>query len=376
VHVLDALTLIPSSIPFGLNLVNHLVWPRDTELLDPPWRVSVLIPARDEEATIEACVRAALDVQPPVLEVWVCDDQSTDRTPEILVELQKLDPRLKVLQAAPLPAGWVGKPHACHQLGQVATGDLFLFVDADTNLTTDATQRLAGIMHATNARVISPYPRQDMVTWAEQAVLPLVPLTFTSWFPLDFIWKHVDPKLMIVNGQVIAFRREAYEFIGGFASVKSEIVDDMAIGRRAKQLDQRVCFADGSHIAHTRMYRNADEIWKGFSKNFYAGIGGSPTALLFVVVLYFLAYLFPLVRLTTELWWGVPSLEAAVGVAFIFGARAVLARDLGHSVTSVLLHPVGVIALLTIAMNSMRWFHTDRIQWRGRTYTGRGDQQV
>jgi chlorobactene glucosyltransferase len=371
VPFLDVLTLAFSAIPLGLNLVNDRVWPRADETLVPSERYSVLIPARNEQVTIAACVRAALAVQPPVHEVWVCDDHSTDQTPDLLRQLQAEDPRVKVLQGADLPPGWVGKPHACHQLGQAATGDVLLFVDADTELAPDATQRLAAAFARYNARVVTAFPHQRVGSWLEDLIVPLLPLTFTSWLPLDLIWKHVDPRFLIVNGQVLAFRREAYELIGGFAAVHDHIVDDMAICRRAKELDQRLLFIDGTRIAHTRMYRNAAEVWQGFSKNFYEGLGANPLRLAFVLTCYFMAFVFPYLRMVVELALGLFPWAAAIGVAFNLGARHILARRLGHSLRSVLLHPIGVMVLLVVAVNSMIWSHTGRIRWRGRTYASR-----
>lgn len=364
----DVVTLVFAFIPLGLNLVNDRVWPRADTQSPPAQRYSVLIPARNEADTIVACVRAALAVQPPVHEVWVCDDDSTDATPALLRELQATDPRLHVFQGAPLPPGWVGKPHACHQLGQRATGDVLLFVDADTELAPESTSRLNAAFERYNAKVITAFPHQRIGSWVEDMVVPLLPLTFTSWLPLDLIWKHVDHRFLIVSGQVLAFQRASYETIGGFAAVRDEIVDDMAICRRSKQLDHRLLFLDGTRVASTRMYRGAGEVWRGFSKNFYEGLGARPLRLCFVLTCYFLAFVFPYLRLLVELWVGVLPWAAAIGVAFNLASRRLLARRLGHSLRSVLLHPLGVLVLLAIALNSMRWSHQGRIAWRGRTY--------
>ncbi|MCB9680069.1 MAG: glycosyltransferase [Alphaproteobacteria bacterium] len=366
--LLDALTLIPSSIPFALNVVNARAWPRAVDLHAPVGAVSVLIPARNEAANIERAVRAALAVTPPVHEVIVCDDGSTDATPDILARLAADQPRLQVIAAPPLPEGWVGKPHACHVLGQAATGDLLVFVDADTALQPDASARIQGILSRYRARVLTAFPAQELGTLAERLIVPLLPLTFTSWMPLDLIYKHIDPRFLVVNGQVLAFTAEAYAAIGGFASVHDRIVDDMAICRRAKELDQRVVFADGQDVARTRMYRSAAEVWDGFSKNFYQGLGGHPAALAFVVGVYLLAFVLPYARLGVEAAWGTWSLAAVVGVAFNLGARTILARRLHHDALSVVLHPIAVVVLLVIALNSARWSWTGRIAWRGRTY--------
>lgn len=366
--VLDALTILPPFIPLLLNAVNRRVWPRAEDCSGPLPRFSVLVPARNEEDNIATCVRAALAVEPPVHEVIVCDDDSTDGTAAILERLAKEDPRLRVIAGTTLPDGWVGKPHACHQLGRAATGDHLLFVDADTTLTMDATRRLSAVFERYNTKVITAFPHQVFGTAAEALIVPMLAMTFTSWMPLDLIWKHVDPRFLIVNGQVLAFRREAYETIGGFEAVKSDIVDDMAICRRAKELDQRVIFIDGQDLATTRMYRGVRDIWQGFSKNFFIGLGSSVPALVFVLTMYFLAYVFPFLRLGWELLTGMPSVATLVGVGFALTARGLLARRFAHPWWTVLLLPVAGACVIGIGVNSALWSIQGRIAWRGRTY--------
>ncbi len=369
-NLLDALTIVPSSIPLALNLVNLAVWPRADEVVDDPASISVLIPARNEEDNIERAVRAALAVRPMVHEVIVCDDDSTDRTGQILELLAMEEPRLRVISGGPLPDGWVGKPHACHQLGQVATGELLVFVDADTALSPDAGRRLVALMQRYRSKVVTAFPRQQLSGLAEQLVVPLLVLTFTSWLPLDLVYKHIDPRFLVVNGQVMAFRSEAYASIGGYEAVRNAIVDDMEICRRAKELDQRVVFVDGQALATTRMYQAASEVWLGFSKNLFVGLGSSLVALAGMVTLYLLAFVFPYLRLGVELAIGAPSVAALVGVGFNLGARGLLARRHGHSLLSVLLHPLAVVVLLAIAVNSAIWARRGQIRWRGRTYQG------
>lgn len=369
---LDALTVIPASIPFALNVVNAWGWPRAAATAAPAPEdptVSVLVPARNEEATIEACVRAALAQTVPVREVIVADDHSTDATAAILARLATAEPRLRIVHPPPLPPGWVGKPHACHHLGRAATGDLLLFVDADTRLAPDAVARLLALYRRTfPPQVVTAFPRQETPSFAEDLMVPLLPLTFTSWIPLDLVWRFVDPRVLVVNGQVLAFRREAYDRIGGFEAVKDAILDDMAICRRAKALDRRVMFVDGQDLATTRMYRSWAEVRAGFSKSTFEGLGESWLALGFVIALYLSAFVLPYARLGAELAAGAPSVAAAAGVGLNLGARGILAARLGHSVRSVLLHPLAVVAFVGVAVESAVRTVTGTLAWRGRTY--------
>lgn len=358
----------------AMTVFNLSTWPRgrrlegDDERFDG--RVSVLIPARNEQATIERCVRAALDGGHPVDEVLVYDDQSTDATPEILARLRREDDRLRVVDAHELPPGWVGKPHACHRLAEAATGDLLVFVDADTFLTGDGLDRIASLMADKRADLVTAVPRQKAGGFVERLVLPLLHLTYTSWFPLMLVWRSQDPRFLAANGQVLAVTRSTYDAVGGFEAVRNDVVDDMAFCRRAKQRGRRVVFADGFDMATCRMYETASEVWQGFSKNLYEGIGGHPVALVGVCAVYFAAFVAPYIAAGVAWAGGFAWLlaPALAGVAANVITRLALTIRFRQPAEGVVLHPVGVLALLTIAINSFRWHLGDAIVWRGRTY--------
>jgi len=360
-------------LTLGLTLLNRLTWPRaggggppSLEGGDLP-AVSVLIPARDEEATIARAVQSAL--AEPIAEVVVYDDGSTDRTPDILAAID--DERLRVVRGGALPEGWVGKPHACHQLARHATGGLLLFLDADVQLQPGAITRIVALREAWGAAVLTAVPRQQVDTVAEQLVVPLLHLTYTSWLPNVAVPLLPFTSMVAANGQVLAVDRLTYEALGGFAAVRDAVVDDMAFCRRSKAHGQRVVFVDGHGLATCRMYTSAQEVWEGFSKNIYAGVG-HPLTMLLVLGAYVAAFLLPWVVLPLALAGVGADLlaPAAVGVAANVVQRAVLAERHDHPPASVLLHPVGIAALLAIALNSWRWSWRGTIRWAGRTYPG------
>ncbi len=357
----------------AMTAFNLATWPRGARSSKgqrPRRRLSVLIPARDEAAHIERCVRAALASTYPVEEVLVYDDHSTDDTPAILARLAGTFGRVRVVDAHGLPPGWVGKPHACHRLAAEASGDVLVFVDADTFLHDDGVARIASLLDDKQADVVTAVPRQKAHGFVERLVLPLLHLTYTSWFPLMLVWKSRDPRFLAANGQLLAITRDAYDAIGGFESVRADVVDDMALCRRAKEAGRRVAFADGFDMATCRMYESAAQVWQGFSKNLYEGIGAHPAALLGVCAVYSLAFVVPYVALGVALISGATWLlaPALVGVGANVLARAALAWRFRQPAEGVLLHPVGVLALLAIALNSFRWHTRDTIAWSGRTY--------
>ena len=371
IDALWALFAAPALVPAGLVGLNLLTWTRGRPgALDG--RLSVLIPARDEVAQIEGCLRAALRGGVPLHEIIVCDDGSTDGTSELLARLQAELPLLRVISGAPLPPGWVGKVHAMHQLAAAAEGELLLFLDADVRVAEGGLQRLAGLLPG--ADVVTAVPRQEMITPAEGLLMPLLHLSYVAWLPMFLIPLVSDPRVLAANGQVLLVRRARLDAIGGVAAIKGEVVDDMALCRAVKKGGGRVIFADGLDMACCRMYQSRAEVERGFSKNLYEGIGGSLPALFVVIALHLLFFVLPylgllLSPLAPGLLW--PSL---VGVALNLGLRLGMAARWGHPIWSAFAHPVGILGLLRIAVRSAIWSRQGRIEWRGRTYAGRAER--
>ncbi len=345
-------------VPLAITLLNLATW-RVPAPRPASGRVSALVPARDEEATIEACVRSLL--AEPVDEVLVLDDGSTDGTVAVLAKLAAEEPRLRVLTGAPLPAGWVGKVHACHQLSLAATGDDLLFVDADTRLLPGAVAALRG----TPGAAVTAFPRQVVETTGEALVVSLLHLTYLSWLPLALIPRTRAPSVLAANGQVLLVRRGALADVGGFAAVRDAVVDDMALCRRFKERGHAVWFLPGEALATCRMYPSGAAAWRGFGKNLAPGLG-SQAKVVGVGALYAIAFVAP------WLAWPWAPLPAAIGMAANLVQRALLAARFGLPARTVPLHLPSALAFLGILATSARWTAAGTLPWRGRTYGVRG----
>ncbi len=338
-------------VALGLVLINLALVPRLRPRRGAPVRrVSALVPARDEERTIEACVRALL--AEPVHEVIVLDDGSADATARLVRAIE--DPRLRLIAGRPLPPGWAGKPHACAQLAELATGDLLLFVDADVRVLKGAVSALA--QAAEGHAVVTAVPRQETGTFAERLLVPLMHVVYYALAPLWLIPRVRDPRVVAANGQLLLLRRDALAAFGGHAhaDVRAALVEDQAICRAAKVAGLRVLFADGFLLATCRMYRSAREVRLGFGKSLYAGVGGSPVQLAAALAVVFAFLLLPLATLP--------------GALALFALRALLAVRFRQPAISVLLHPLAVLALISIAFESMIRTHRGGVVWRGRRY--------
>ena len=369
-----ALAALPLLV-LGLVAFNLVFWPRraiakasaDADANDSHvGGVSVCVPARNEEGGIEACVEGALAAGAD--EVVVVDDGSSDGTPALLRALAARHPALKVVRNDDaLPPGWVGKPRACARLADEARGDALVFVDADVVLRDGAVSALRALQRAYGADLVTAVPRQRAVTLAEQLVVPLLHQTYTSWLPLPLIWRSRDERFLAANGQILLVERAALARLGGFAAVKADIVDDMALCRAAKRAGLRVLFVDGDALGDCRMYKSAAEVVAGFSKNIHAGVG-SVVGVFVAIALYLAAFVVPVVALAAGVVGGGVTTGVVVAAAAAVVARALVWARFRQPLSSLLLFPLGVVVLCGIALNSLRWTLRGRIEWKGRSY--------
>ncbi len=271
------------SVILALALSNLLVLRRlGTYAAPARWpRVSVLVPARNEEANIAACVGSLLAQDYPDFEVLVLDDHSTDATARLLAGMAAAG-HLHTLQGRELPAGWLGKAWACQQLAEAATGEILLFTDADTRHHPQTLRQAVAALEAERADLLTLFVQEEVCSWAERLVVPILPWSMMSFFPLVLAYLFPRASLSATNGQFMLFRRTAYEAIGGHASVRREVVDDMALGRRVRQSGLRWRIADGVAYVRCRMYGDWREVFQGLGKNLFGVFGYRVLPFLFV----------------------------------------------------------------------------------------------
>ncbi len=350
-----------------LNTLTLLRLRPAPRITDAP-RLSLLVPARNEAAVIGATVRALLAQAYPDFEVIVLDDASTDSTAAIAQSAGIDDPRLRVIRGEPLPAGWMGKNWACHQLSQAASGEWLIFTDADVRWLPGALAALAETMARTRADVLTVWPTQHTVTWSERLVVPLMALAVLGYLPLPLVHHTSWPAFAAANGQCLAFRQRAYQAIGGHAAVRGHIVEDVALARQAKARGLRLRMADGAGLIACRMYGGWSSVRDGFAKNILAGHGNSIAFLLLSTAFHWLIFIFPWLWLALGI--GAPGWPVwpAAWIALGIGARALTAAATRQRLGDALLMPVSVLLMTHIAARSIWWrLRYGGPQWKGRT---------
>jgi len=352
--------------PFLLGLANLLIYrcpaPSAKEGASGRPHVSVLIPARNEEANIGGAVACVLASEGVELEVVVLDDGSTDRTPDILRAVA--DPRLRIAASPGLPAGWSGKQHACQALGRLAVHELMVFVDADVRLAPDALARMAGFMQRhPSLGLASGFPAQVTVTWAEQLLLPLIHFLLLAYLPMAAMRRRLSPGLGAGCGQLFIARRSLYERAGGHAAIRASLHDGIQLPRAFRRAGIMTGLFDAAPFARCRMYHSAAEVWEGLSKNATEGMA-RPLALPVWTAILGGGQVLPAV-----LALAAPSAPAFAALAAGIGLRLVLAARFGAPVLSALLHPLGVLALLGVQWAALARAASGRpATWRGRAY--------
>jgi chlorobactene glucosyltransferase len=333
-------------------------------------RVSVLVPARDEEANIERCIRSLLAQNYTDFEVLALDDHSGDGTGRILAALATEDSRLRTLQGRRLPPDWLGKHWACHQLAEAASGELLLFVDADTRHDPRALRDAVGVMLGEDAAFLSALPRQEVVTWAEKLLVPVISWSLLSFLPLALAYRLRTPMLSAAIGQFMLFRRAAYEQIGGHESVRQSVVDDIALGRRVKAAGLRWRLVDGTRRVRCRMYRNAPQVFEGISKNLLAVFGNKIPVHVFVWTWLAVAFVEPLAVLGLSLA-GAPVPALSVRLAGLAAGGSLLLwliafHRFGYPLFLAFLYPASMLLAMVVAVRSVAVSLTGRATWKGR----------
>lgn len=339
--------IVLSAVPAILYTWNAFLFRRAQQFRQPARSVSVLIPARNEEASIAACVESILvsrEAQPSApltIEVIVLDDHSEDRTAEVVRAIG--DPRVRVEVAPPLPPGWNGKQHACFVLSQLAKYDRLAFIDADVRLKPDALARMMQFLEASRAGLVSGFPRQETGTFLEKLLLPLINWILLSYLPMIAMRRMRYSMFAAGCGQFFVCTRQAYEKCGGHSAIRDSMHDGVTLPRAFRNAGFHTDLCDASDLASCRMYRSNRAVWNGLAKNAHEGLGSVKgivpwTALLLGSILPF---------------WVFPRFYGAMRFR--------------ESLLSAILHPLGVVLLVAI-----QWYALFRrvagkpVGWKGR----------
>jgi glycosyltransferase involved in cell wall biosynthesis len=317
--------------------------------------VSLLVPMRNEADRLAASVPAMLAQRAD--EVILLDDESTDGTGALARSLLSGHSRSRVEDGDTAPPGWVGKSWACHQLAARAAGSLLVFCDADVLLAAGAVDAAVAEMEAQQADVFSVFSRQITGSLGEHLITPLIDDVLLCFLPFGLLSADV-PQAATASGALLVFTRAAYDQLGGFAAVRGQIVEDVAIARRTRKSGLKLGLALGGRAVSTRMYRGYREVLNGMSRGLLPVTGGSRARLVLGVGWHLAVYTLPWVLAARRPRWLVPL---ALGVA----ERALVeVKTRRRMVWQAWLTPLSPLAAAPLVARALR----GNQRWKGRLY--------
>jgi len=329
--------------------------PSDANQISTP--VSVLIPVRNEAENIAELIDCLTkQTHLDSLEIIFIDDSSEDGTGKALREAKANGAAIKIINAPALPNNWLGKPWALQQGYLAASGEIIVTIDADVRLAPTAIAQTVAMLGS--REFISAYPRQVALSFSERLVQPLLQWSWMTTVPLRMAERSSRTSLAVANGQFFMVKKAALDKISGFTLIASEVLDDMKLARALITAGAHGGVADGSKLAHTRMYKNFKEIRAGYGKSLWSAFAnplGAGVAILFI----FLTGIAPIIFWFTGNPIGLFTYEIIV-ITRIFSAK----RSGGRALDS-LLHPISSAILIYLIIYS--WRMRGRVQWKGRT---------
>jgi GT2 family glycosyltransferase len=346
-----------------------------TQLREPLWdgtpiteKVSILIPARNEEVTIRAAAESALaQIGLTNFEILILDDSSSDNTAHIVSELAEAHADVTLMRGTEdIPPGWLGKPFACHRLAQQASGSVLVFLDADVTLEPTAVAACVQLLREQNLALVAPYPRQIAESLVERLVQPLVVWSWAATLPLGIAEKSLRPSLSAANGQLMVMDSQAYVQCGGHESVRDIVLEDIALMRSLKASGSHCATVNGADIAQCRMYESTEQVIDGYTKSLWSAFG-SPAGSVAVNSLLGFTYLVPPIALITGRNRSTRIL-GGIGLASGIASRALVAKKTNAKVwPDSLAQPASIAAF--IGLNALSWYRHVRgtNTWKGRS---------
>jgi cellulose synthase/poly-beta-1,6-N-acetylglucosamine synthase-like glycosyltransferase len=326
--------------------------------------ISILVPARNEARNLPTTLARLLEQN--VLEIIVLDDESTDGTSEILEGFAKQYPQLKILKGQALPSGWSGKNWACHQLSEAAQGHTLIFTDADVRWEKETVASLIEFQHNHHADFVSVWPRQIIVSWLERVTVPLIDQILLCALPYLAVRGTPFAAFAAGNGQLMMWKRDAYNKVGGHAAFRHEVLEDVRMAQQAKGVGLKIALALGGNVIATRMYQTDQELIQGFSKNILAAAGSSRIVLLILLLLNTLAHSAAwIIAIWQPQWWLIILLSLSL--------RAITNIKTGRNWLELIWQPLIVFPLWRIGFTAL--LKRGSYQWKNRDYSTQGDSR-
>ena len=327
--------------------------------------VSILIPARNEEANIGRCLYSLIDQSYKNIEIIILDDDSTDYTFSIAKEISKKDKRIKIVKGMPIEKDWLGKNWACHQLSSIAKGDMLLFIDADTKLQSKTIEETIVEMEEFDIDLITLFPKRVTSTSVDKIISVTVGWFIFSCLPILFSNK--NPIFSSAFGQYLLFRKGAYFSIGGHESIKDNILDDFELGRSITREGFNLKVFDGTDRISTFSYSSEREAIDGLSKSIFPFFSNRLVPFFLLWILFMAMSIVPVLVIFGDLFqirlsrskevmafliWGSLTLSWVISS---YRSRQGLLPGIFFPVVTTITAILGIFSVLSFLFNNVVW---------------------
>jgi glycosyltransferase involved in cell wall biosynthesis len=354
------ITFIFIVLRFTVTLFNFISNPKLPHVKKPyTFLISILIPVRNEQDNILSLLQSIYDQDYIDYEVIILDDGSEDTTYSICENFASKHHQFRVIKGKKLPHDWLGKNYACHQLAEEAKGDYFLFLDADEKVNNSLLNSAIHRMRLYNLGLLSLFTNQQMDTFGEKSVVPLMHYILLNLLPLRLVFLVKNSTVAAASGQFMFFDAEIYRKKEWHKQVKDRVVEDVEIMRLVKSsgYNGEALLANG--MISCRMYKSYTEAVNGFSKNFLAGFNYSIITLLIYLVIVIGGPMIVIMTLNLQL--------IVFMIGLIILTRIMISLSASQNAwLNVLLHPLQMINLTIIAFMAIQKYLTKTTVWKGR----------
>lgn len=283
-----------------MNFVNALYLYNNINLENNP-KISILIPARNEESNIKLLLSDILGLSYDNYEVLIYDDCSTDNTKQVVKNYMHIDNRIRLIEGKVLDEGWLGKNFACYNLALQASGNYLLFLDADVRIGRNLIERAIFTIIKQDLKLLSVFPKQIIDNKGTLQVIPLMNWILLSLLPLILVRISKRTSLSAANGQFMLFEAKTYRELHPHYKFKDSKVEDIAICRYYKKNKMPVATVLGDDDILCKMYNTKQEAIEGFSKNIFAFFGDSVIVTILFALVTSLSPLYLLFFVSTKL---------------------------------------------------------------------------
>ncbi|WP_231459193.1 MULTISPECIES: glycosyltransferase family 2 protein [unclassified Pedobacter] len=339
------------------NFLSNPKLPRTVKHYD--YKVSILIPARNEAENIIGLLQSIKEQDYQNYEVLVLDDDSSDNTYNLVASFCEENDKFSIYHGEALPKGWLGKNYACHQLSKQASGNYFLFLDADEEIKKGFINSLIFRMENGGLSLLSVFTNQIMLSFGEKLTVPLMHFILLNLLPLRLVRVSDNPAFSAASGQCMFFKASNYQDNNWHESVKNKIVEDVEIMKLVKQKDFKAEALLANGLIYCRMYKNLSECINGFSKNLLAGFGNN---IIILLIYQLLVIAWPIVLILN---FDLSLL--ALPLTLVILSRLMISFLSGQNVLlNLVLHPLQMLFYLLISLISIKKHLFKTGTWKGR----------